>query len=593
MSADAVCALSKDYVMSSKKLKAKNIHEANEFKNIPIGEIDFSPLNYRKFFSTDDLENFAKELAQHGIISPLTVRLLPSGRYELVAGERRLRAARIAGLHQVPVVVRSLSDEDVIELQLAENIQRENPHPMEEAQAIGQMLNIRKTIEEIAGRLGKSKQFVYTRLKLLSLIEPVQEMFLADKISLQQAVEIAALSGDSQTDLFEEECGEWKTDPDFALDDLSYLLRRYKYNLNEAPFSIKDRKLLPEVGACTNCSFNSATLNTLFPEYAKEAVCSNTKCFQTKCAAHFVNELKKLIRREQPSALLFYGQPTAAMQELLDVVPEANDLIKHLYYDVSVMWPPRQPDATDYEDDEEGYRHATEEYQSEVELYQQEIEAGNYQKGILISNHQLESVWFNTQKASGQDHHPFSKVTAKEVEEAIKSGSATVDMLQSALQKIHYRENRAQELDREKVQQQVHERFLAHISNSDTNVESIPGDRHAALLLIYEALNWSEKKQVDEMLFSNGERDVYESICKLTEQQAAFLIRTAVASKTESKIFTHSCGKCLYGLASEIGVHVAEIEGNQAKVALQRMQRYEKKVAELEKRIHDMQPAIV
>lgn len=128
------------------QVENKAANQQEQFKNIPVADIDYSPLNYRKYFSQPDLENFAAELVQHGIISPLTVRLMPSGRFELVAGERRLRAAVIARLKEVPAMVKTLSDEEVIEIQLAENIQRENPHPMHEAQAIGQMKNGRRKL---------------------------------------------------------------------------------------------------------------------------------------------------------------------------------------------------------------------------------------------------------------------------------------------------------------------------------------------------------------------------------------------------------------------------------------------------------------
>lgn len=100
-----------------------------EYKQVSTADIDFSPLNYRKYFSEDALQQFAEELKQHGIISPLTLRPHPAGRYELVAGERRLRAARIAGLPAVPAAIVSLTDEQVIEIQLSENLQRENPPP--------------------------------------------------------------------------------------------------------------------------------------------------------------------------------------------------------------------------------------------------------------------------------------------------------------------------------------------------------------------------------------------------------------------------------------------------------------------------------
>src|SRR5215831_11451056 len=166
------------------------------FINIKTDDIEFSPLNYRKYFSEESLQQFAEELKQHGIISPVMIRNSSNGKckYELVAGERRLRAARIAGLQTVPAAIVSLTDEQVIEIQLSENLQRENPHPMHEAQAIGQMQATGKTIDEIAVRLGKSKQFVYTRLKLLSLIDFFQEMLLAGVISLQEALQIASLS---------------------------------------------------------------------------------------------------------------------------------------------------------------------------------------------------------------------------------------------------------------------------------------------------------------------------------------------------------------------------------------------------------------
>jgi len=129
-----------------------------DFGQINTDDIDFSPLNYRKYFSEEALQSFAEELKQHGIISPLTVRVGKGSKYELVAGERRLRAARIAGLSTVPAAMATLTDEQVIEIQLSENLQRENPHPMHEAQGIGQMQSTGKNIEEIAARLGKSNQ---------------------------------------------------------------------------------------------------------------------------------------------------------------------------------------------------------------------------------------------------------------------------------------------------------------------------------------------------------------------------------------------------------------------------------------------------
>jgi len=185
-------------------------------------QISFSPLNYRKYFREEDLNSFAEELKLHGIISPLTVRKLENGNYELVTGERRLRASRIAKLSTVPVIVKQLTDEQVTEIQLAENLQRENPHPLNEAQAILLMQQTGKTIDEIAARLGKSKQFMYVRLKLINLIEDLQEMFFAEVLTLQQAIEIATISKEGQTEFFEQHCAKWKKQKGFRLQNLDY-----------------------------------------------------------------------------------------------------------------------------------------------------------------------------------------------------------------------------------------------------------------------------------------------------------------------------------------------------------------------------------
>jgi ParB/RepB/Spo0J family partition protein len=165
-----------------------------ERKDIPTDKIEFSPLNYRKYIAEEELQQFAQEIAQHGIISPVLLRLLPNNRYELVVGERRLRGARIAKLRTMPAMIAQLTDDQVVEIQLAENLQRENPHPMHDAHAIGQMQKTGKTIDEIAARLGKTKQFVYGRIKLLSLTDAFQEMVLADAVSLRDALQVAALS---------------------------------------------------------------------------------------------------------------------------------------------------------------------------------------------------------------------------------------------------------------------------------------------------------------------------------------------------------------------------------------------------------------
>src|SRR5450432_1077477 len=226
--------------------------KTGEYKNIPIGVLDTSPLNYRKSFLKNELDELAADIRLHGIISNLVVRHSDSERYEVVTGERRLRAAKIAGLKEVPVKIVSLNDQEVIEIQLSENLQRSDTHPMEEAFAIERLQKTYSNLDEIAFRMGKSKAFVYKRLKLLSLTESMRSIFMANKCTAHQAIDIASLSGESQNDFYEEYCSNWEENVGFEMPDTTRALNQFRYDLTEAPFDIKDKKLVPEIGACTS-----------------------------------------------------------------------------------------------------------------------------------------------------------------------------------------------------------------------------------------------------------------------------------------------------------------------------------------------------
>ncbi|HSZ34638.1 MAG TPA: ParB/RepB/Spo0J family partition protein, partial [Puia sp.] len=342
--------------------------KGGELKSIPINELDTSPLNYRKSFSKKELDELAEDIAQHGIISNLVVRRSESCRYELVAGERRFRAAKIAGLEEVPVNIVELTDQEVIEIQLSENLQRSDTHPMEEAFAIERLQSDYKSVDEISLRIGKSKAFVYKRLKLLSLIEPIRDLFMADKCTVQQAYDIATVSSESQKEFFEEYCLEWKEDEDFTMPDTSYALDRFRYDLTEAPFDMNDQELLPTMGACTFCKFNSATLNSLFPDQAKESICSNKECFKKKCLLNFSLKIKTILVKDQPEALLFRGNPDRH-EDLVSLIPGNKLLPKYNYFHVQSLERPDLPSREDYadEDDElgdEGFKEALEEYEN-------------------------------------------------------------------------------------------------------------------------------------------------------------------------------------------------------------------------------------
>lgn len=162
-----------------------SVDEINPSVNkLRIMEIEPNYDQPRKDFDEKALSELAESIEQHGVLQPLVVRPLANGAYQLVAGERRWRAARIAGLTEVPVVIKELSDEEVIEIAMIENLQREDLNPLEEALGYRYMMDeLGITQEQAAEKVGKSRPAVANALRLLKLPDEVQEMVKNNLIS--------------------------------------------------------------------------------------------------------------------------------------------------------------------------------------------------------------------------------------------------------------------------------------------------------------------------------------------------------------------------------------------------------------------------
>lgn len=163
---------------------------AGTVQTVPIEYLEPSPLQPRRDFPEEELEALAGSIRAHGVLQPLVVRPArgPGAAYEIVAGERRWRAAQRAGLHEVPVVVRELDDRTALELALVENLQREDLDPLEEAEAYRRLCEeFGRSREEVAQAIGKSRSHVANTLRLLQLPEPVREMLRRGELTAGHA----------------------------------------------------------------------------------------------------------------------------------------------------------------------------------------------------------------------------------------------------------------------------------------------------------------------------------------------------------------------------------------------------------------------
>ena len=166
---------------------------------LPISQVESCAAQPRKQFDPDALADLADSIRQHGIIQPLTVRKLQSGYYQIIAGERRWRAARMAGLTQVPVVVIEADDRKAMELAMIENLQREDLNPMEEAEGYRTLMEqYGLTQEETSQRVGKSRSAVANALRLLHLSDEVRALVEEGKLSGGHARALVPLTAELQ-----------------------------------------------------------------------------------------------------------------------------------------------------------------------------------------------------------------------------------------------------------------------------------------------------------------------------------------------------------------------------------------------------------
>ncbi|TNM60584.1 ParB/RepB/Spo0J family partition protein [Aliirhizobium smilacinae] len=160
----------------------------NPDRMVPIENITRNPRNPRRYFDESELQDLASSIRQHGIVQPVVTRTLPDGQFEIIAGERRWRAAQLAGLVEVPVIVRNVDDRTALEIAIVENVQRSDLNPLEEALGYEQLIAEHGyTQNDLGDIIGKSRSHVANSLRLLKLPSPVRDMLSSGTLSAGHA----------------------------------------------------------------------------------------------------------------------------------------------------------------------------------------------------------------------------------------------------------------------------------------------------------------------------------------------------------------------------------------------------------------------
>jgi ParB/RepB/Spo0J family partition protein len=260
---------------------------------IPLAAITVSKTNPRKSFDQAKLDELTESVRLKGVINPILVRPTDGG-YEVVAGERRFKAAKAAGLAEIPATVKPLSDAEALELQVIENNQREDLHPLEEAEGFEALLKCkhadgsRYTVDDVAEKIGKSKSYVYKKMKLCDCCKDVRQAFYDGKIDFSKALLLAQIHGEKlQRQALEEITRPWIAGEPMTFRNAHHHVQQtYMLALEKAPFSTKDEKLVAKAGPCTTCPKRTGNAPELFADVKAGDMCTDPGCFSSKREAH-------------------------------------------------------------------------------------------------------------------------------------------------------------------------------------------------------------------------------------------------------------------------------------------------------------------
>jgi ParB/RepB/Spo0J family partition protein len=286
---------------------------------LALDRIVSSRTNPRKTFNPEKLEELAKSIQASGVHSPILVRPLPGDRlqdtyadrhpgtqlpdFELVYGERRWRASRIAGVPDVPVVVRFLTDDQVLDIQITENLQRDDLLPLEEAEGYQMLMDHSKlSVDQVAVKIGKSKAYVYGKVKLLALCTIARDALRKGTIDASKALLLARIPDEAlQVKALEEITDtSYDNEPRYSYRAAArYIQQNFMLRLDQARFKITDATLVPVAGPCPTCPKRTGYSPDLFADVDGADVCTDPKCFHTKEEAHDERALTEAAARGQ------------------------------------------------------------------------------------------------------------------------------------------------------------------------------------------------------------------------------------------------------------------------------------------------------
>ncbi|ROS79654.1 ParB/RepB/Spo0J family partition protein [Muribaculaceae bacterium Isolate-042 (Harlan)] len=367
---------------------------------VALANIQPNTFNPRNRFEDVSLSELAESIRQQGVIQPIALRpLADSDRYEIIYGERRYRASLIAERENIPALVYDVDDETAQEMAIAENLQREDITPTEEANAFQRLLDSgRHDVQSLAVQFGKSVNYIRSRLKFTALIPEIAQMLDADEITVSVATEICRYPDDIQREVYKSHFenanyGTWRGLK--ASEVAQNIENRYTTSLCRYKF---------DKSACALCPHNTRNL-LLFTEDGDEGNCANRQCLTEKQNAHILDTALYLVK-QYPTAVLLQSQYNKNEAVAECIAERGYDITEINGTPAKYPVEPVAPCEVDCNDPEEytnireRYENALNRYNTELERVNARLEAGEISLYIFFNSFEAYLAYMDNATAS-------------------------------------------------------------------------------------------------------------------------------------------------------------------------------------------------
>lgn len=539
-----------------------------EKNNALVALANVQPSNYnpRKNFDEASLAELSESIRQQGVLQPIGVRPIEDNRFEIVFGERRYRAALMAGLEEIPAIVMEISDETAEEMAVTENLQRKDVTPIEEANAYQKLIDSgRHDVQSLAVQFGKNENYIRTRLKFVSLIPEIAQLLEQDEITISVATEICRYGEDIQREVYNKHLKEgiqynsWRGMK--ASDVARNIERQYTTDLDRYAF---DKTL------CLSCPHNTNNM-MLFCEGGC-GNCANRTCLAEMNASYLTEKAVRLME-ERPDLSLCHESHNYNETVVERLTAMGYEVVSLDYYAKAYPEQPEVPRKDDYETDEE-YEHAQSEYEQDLNGYMEKCEeirtrseAGEITLYFRIGNNDIVLCYIknSTLAAVGAD------------------GTPQVQTL-SPVEKLEKQDKRNKEIALEKTVEDIKKQIL-EVDMSDRKFGQ-DEDKMIYFFLLpflrrehFEAVGISEEKPAYHHLTDEEKMNI---IANLMGKQKAIIRRDFLIANFKNASGSNATASLLLDFAEKhMPEELAAIKNGHNEVYEKRHQRIEEKKAVL------------